>query len=56
MGFLLNGIYHYFDISIRVHMGTASEWISDPVKYASAAVFLPLLAWGLRHEIKHRLG
>jgi uncharacterized membrane protein YraQ (UPF0718 family) len=56
MGFLLNGIYHYFDISIHVRMGTASEWISDPVKYASAAVFLPLLLWGLRHEIKHRLG
>ncbi len=54
MGLLLNGVYDHFAIPVHVNMGSASEWIPDALKYISAAVFLPLLARGLWHEISHR--
>ena len=54
LGFLLNLFYGYFDISMRVSLGNASELISNGIKYASAIIFLPLLLWGLFKEVKGR--
>lgn len=54
MGFALNRIYDFFDISIQMQLGKAEELIPIWLKYASLIIFLPLLLWGLKHELKHR--
>lgn len=55
LGFILNAIYVYFDITMVVNMGSASEIVPDTVKYGSAIIFLPLLFWSLGKEIKIRM-
>lgn len=54
LGFLLNEAYDYFEIPLKVNMGSASELVPEWMKYGSAAVFLPLLLWSLYKEIQTR--
>ncbi|MBX7153220.1 SO_0444 family Cu/Zn efflux transporter [bacterium] len=54
MGFVLNRIYDVFDISIQMQLGKAEALIPDWLKYISMIIFIPLLLWGLKHELKHR--
>lgn len=55
LGFLLNAVYDYLGLPIKVNMGSASEIVPDFVKIVSAVLFLPLLFYGLFKEIKARL-
>ncbi len=54
LGSLLNTIYDYFDISMRVNLGTASEIIPEWMKVISALILLPLLLRALFMEVRHR--
>jgi hypothetical protein len=56
LGFLLNAIYAYFNISMKVNIGTASEWVPEWLKYGSAVILLPLLFRGLFKEVLNRIG
>lgn len=54
LGILLNALYGFLGLEDNVQLGTAGEFLPEWLRWASAAIFTPMLLYGSYRELRKR--